>query len=137
MKALDTNVLVRFLVKDDERQSEIVYRAFKQAETDKNTFFVPLLVVLETLWVLDSVYNTARNDILDSINEVLLMPILKFEAQATIQRFIRLSRENKIDLSDVLIACSAKSSGCNNVLTFDKKASRFEHFEIIDSNFFN
>lgn len=134
MKALDTNVLVRFLVKDDERQSEIVYRAFKQAETDKNTFFVPLLVVLETLWVLDSVYNIARNGILDSINEVLLMPILKFEAQATIQRFIFLARENKIDLSDILIACSAKLAGCISVLTFDKKASRFEHFELIDPN---
>jgi predicted nucleic-acid-binding protein len=127
-------VLVRFLVKDDERQSKIVYRAFKQAETDKNTFFVPLLVVLETLWVLDSVYKIARNDIIDSINEILLMPILKFEAQATIQRFIFLARENKIDLSDVLIACSAKLSGCKSVLTFDKKASRFEPFELIDPN---
>ena len=95
MKAIDTNVLVRFLVKDDERQSEIVYRVFRQAEMDKNTFFVPLLVVLETLWVLDSVYNIARNGILDSINEVLLMPILKFEAQATIQRFIFLARETE------------------------------------------
>jgi predicted nucleic-acid-binding protein len=135
MKALDTNVLVRFLVKDDERQSKIVYRAFKQAETDNNTFFVPLLVVLETLWVLESVYNIARNDILDSIDDVLLMPILKFEAQATIQHFILLARENKIDLSDILIACSAKLSGCNSVLTFDKKASKFDYFEIIGSNF--
>ena len=134
MKALDTNVLVRFLVKDDERQSKIVYNAFKQAETDKYTFFVPLLVVLETLWVLDSVYNIARNDIIDTINEILLMPILKFEAQAAIHRFIFLARENKIDLSDVLIACSAKLSGCKNVLTLDKKASRFEPFELIGPN---
>ena len=134
MKALDTNVLVRFLVIDDERQSKIVYRAFKQAETDNNTFFVPLLVVLETLWVLDSVYKIARNDIIDSINEILLMPILKFEAQATIQHFIFLARENKIDLSDVLIACSAKLSGCKSVLTFDKKATKFEPFELIDPN---
>lgn len=134
MKALDTNVLVRFLVKDDERQSEIVYRTFKKAETDKNTFFVPLLVVLETLWVLDSVYKIARNGILDSINEVLLMPILKFEAQETIQRFIFLARENKIDLSDILIACSARLAGCESVLTFDKKASKFEYFELIDPN---
>ena len=134
MKALDTNVLIRFLVKDDERQSEIVYRAFRQAEMDNNTFFVPLLVVLETLWVLESVFNLARNDILDSMNEVLLMPILKFEAQATIQRFILVARENKIDLSDILIACSAKLSGCSSVLTFDKRASNFKYFEIIGSN---
>jgi predicted nucleic-acid-binding protein len=63
------------------------------------------------------------------------MPILKFEAQATIQHFILLARENKIDLSDILIACSAKLLGCNSVLTFDKKASKFDYFEIIGSNF--
>ena len=132
MKALDTNVLVRFLVKDDEPQAKKVYTLFKQAETDKNYFFVPLLVVLETIWVLDSVYEIPRKEILDAINEILLMPILKFEAQPTIQRFIFLARENKIDLSDILIACAAKISGCEKILTFDKRASKFELFELIE-----
>jgi predicted nucleic-acid-binding protein len=131
MKALDTNVLVRFLVKDDEHQSKIVYKLFKQAEVDKFDYCVSLLVVLETIWVLDSVYEIPRTKILDSVNEILLMPILKFEAQATIQHFIFLARENKIDLSDVLIACAAKISGCERVLTFDKKASKFDLFELI------
>ena len=133
MKALDTNVLVRFLVKDDEPQAQKVYTLFKQAETDKNYFYVPLLVVLETIWVLDSVYEIPRKEILDSINEILLMPILKFEAQPTIQRFIFLAGENKIDLSDVLIACAAKISGCERILTFDKRASKFELFELIET----
>jgi predicted nucleic-acid-binding protein len=133
MKALDTNVLVRFLVKDDETQAEKVYTLFKQAETDKIYFYVPLLVVLETIWVLDSVYEIPRKEILDSINEILLMPILKFEAQTTIQRFIFLAGENKIDLSDVLIACAAKISGCERILTFDKRASKFELFELIET----
>lgn len=133
MKALDTNVLVRFLVKDDEPQAKKVYTLFKQAETDKNYFYVPLLVVLETIWVLDSVYEIPRKEILDSINEILLMPILKFEAQPTIQRFIFSARENKIDLSDILIACAAKISGCEKILTFDKRASKFELFELIET----
>ena len=133
MKALDTNVLVRFLVKDDEPQAKKVYTLFKQAEADKNYFYVPLLVVLETIWVLDSVYEIPRKEILDSINEILLMPILKFEAQLTIQRFIFLAGGNKIDLSDVLIACAAKISGCERILTFDKRASKFELFELIET----
>ena len=132
MKALDTNVLVRFLVKDDEHQSKIVYKVFKQAENDKIFFWVSLLVVLETIWVLDTVYEITRKEILDSVNEILLMPILKFEAQPTIQRFIFLARENKIDLSDVLIACAAKISVCERVLTFDKKASKLDLFELIE-----
>lgn len=55
MKALATNVLVRFLVKDDEQQAQAVYRKFKQAEDKKEIFFIPVLVVLETVWALESV----------------------------------------------------------------------------------
>ncbi|MBU4373945.1 MAG: type II toxin-antitoxin system VapC family toxin [Euryarchaeota archaeon] len=131
MKALDTNVLVRFLVRDDERQAETIYRIFKQAETDKEVFFVPLLVVLETVWVLESVYNIPRQEILYSINELILMPILKFETQSAILNFVSSARETKMDLSDLLIAHSAKFSGCECVLTFDKRASNFGLFELL------
>ncbi|MBW2664011.1 MAG: type II toxin-antitoxin system VapC family toxin [Deltaproteobacteria bacterium] len=131
MKALDTNVLVRFLVRDDERQAETIYRIFKQAETDKEVFFVPLLVVLETVWVLESVYKIPRQEMIDSINELILMPILKFETQSAILNFVSSARETKMDLSDLLIAHSAKFSGCECVLTFDKRASNFGLFELL------
>jgi len=131
MKALDTNVLVRFLVRDDERQAGIVYKIFKQAQFDREVFFVPLLVVLETVWVLESVYKISRQEILDSINELILMPILEFEIQSALLNFITSARETKMDLSDLLIAHSAKFSGCKCVLTFDKRASGFELFELL------
>ena len=131
MKALDTNVLVRFLVKDDKRQAETIYRVFKRAESEKELFFVPLLVVLETVWVLEFVYKIPRQEILDSVNELILMPILKFESQSAILNFVSSAREIKMDLSDLLIAHSAKFSGCERVLTFDKRASSFELFELL------
>ena len=131
MKALDTNVLVRFLVRDDKRQAETIYRVFKKAESDREVFFVPLLVVLETVWVLESVYKIPSQEILDSVNELILMPILKFETQPAILNFISSARETKMDLSDLLIAHSAKFSGCECVLTFDKRASNFRLFELL------
>jgi len=131
MKALDTNVLIRFLVKDDKRQAETIYRIFKKAESDKKVLFVPLLVILETVWVLESVYEIPRKEIQDSINDLLLMPILEFEAQPAVQSFASSARETKIDLSDILIAYSARFSGCECVLTFDKKASNFDLFELL------
>ena len=131
MKALDTNVLVRFLVRDHKRQAETIYRVFKKAESDREVFFVPLLVVLETVWVLESVYKIPRLEILDSVNELILMPILKFETQPAILNFISSARETKMDLSDLLIAHSAKFSGCECVLTFDKRASNFRLFELL------
>lgn len=131
MKALDTNVLVRFLVRDDEQQAKTVYRLFKQAESKAEAFFIPILVVLETVWVLRAVYETTRQEILDSIDELLLMPILEFEAQSAIRSFISSARENKTDLSDLLIAHYAKYSGCDSVITFDKRASKLGLFELL------
>ena len=87
MKALDTNVIVRFLVRDDEGQAKIIYRIFKQVESEKEGLFVPLLVVLETIWVLESVYEISRQEILESINDLLLMPILIFEAQSIVSEY--------------------------------------------------
>ncbi len=131
MKALDTNVLIRFLVRDDEKQAKIVYRIFKQAESDKEVLFIPLMVVLETVWVLESVYEIPRQKITDSINELLLMPILEFEAQSAILNFLSSALDTKMDLSDLLIAHSARFSGCESVLTFDKRASNFWLFQLL------
>ncbi len=60
MKALDTNVLVRFLVQDDEIQASKVDQLFASAEQGKETLFIPLLVVLELIWVLQSAYGVQK-----------------------------------------------------------------------------
>ena len=122
MKGIDTNILVRFLVGDDELQTKKVYNIFKKAESSKKELFVPLLVILELIWVLESVYEIERNEILDAIGDLLLMPILKFECQSVLHNFTLMARDNRYDLSDLLIAQSAQNQGCNTVITFDKKA---------------
>ncbi|HDM77459.1 MAG TPA: PIN domain-containing protein, partial [Deltaproteobacteria bacterium] len=60
MKGIDTNILIRFLVGDDELQAKTVYNLFKRAEAEKKELFVPLLVMLELIWVLESVYDIPR-----------------------------------------------------------------------------
>jgi len=130
MKAIDTNILVRFLIGDDKQQAKKVYNIFKKAESDKDELFVPLLVVLELIWVLESVYEISRADILESIREFLLLPILRFEHKSVLQQFTLSAQANRYDLADLLIAHSAKMQGCETVLTFDKKVSKFQLFEL-------
>ena len=130
MKAIDTNILIRFLTGDDEQQSKKVYSIFKKAESEKKELFVPLLVFFEMIWVLESVYDIARTEILDSISDLLLMPILKFDHKSVLQQFVHSAQENKYELSDLLIAHHAKVNGCEAVITFDKKASKFKLFEL-------
>ena len=130
MKGIDTNILIRFLTGDDELQAKIVYNICKKAESEKKELFVPLLVILELIWVLESVYEISRTEILDSISELILMPILKFEHQSALQQFTRSAQDNSYDLSDLLIANAAKAQGCETVITFDKKLSKSNLFEL-------
>ena len=132
MRAVDTNILVRFLVGDDEQQAQQIYALFRQAELENEQFIVPLLVVLELLWVLDAVYEISRREIIDSFKDLLLMPILKFEAHSVMQEFLAAAQgAGKSDLPDLLIARSARRLGCEQILTFDKKSAKYELFSLV------
>ncbi|MFA7175058.1 MAG: type II toxin-antitoxin system VapC family toxin [Kiritimatiellia bacterium] len=132
MIALDTNVIVRFLIKDDEKQALCVYKRFKQAESKKERFFIPLPILLETLWVLESAYKIGRIDILNSLEALSQMPIIEFEANCVLEQLIIEGRNTNLDLSDILIAYASRNSGCSSVLTFDKKASRLSLFQLLE-----
>lgn len=87
--------------------------------------------MLELTLVLESVYKISRDEILNSLSNLLLMPILNLEKQSLIRQVIRSCDGNKYDLSDILIAHSAKCKGCDTIITFDKKASQFSLFELV------
>jgi len=126
VKALDSNVIVRFLVRDDERQARLVYDRFKQAESTRE-----VLVVLEMMWVLESTYDRPREEILDSLDELKGMPILEFEDVQVLQNLLEEGRKSRVDLSDLLIAFAAQSRGCSEGITFDKSASKFSFFRLL------
>ncbi len=131
MKALDTNVVVRFLVGDDQVQAQKVYSLFKVAERTKQEFYISILVLIEVIWVVGSIYKINRNELLLSISDLTQMPIFQFEHYEAIQSFILDAQINNYDLSDLLIAHCVDQKGISPVLTFDKKASKHTLFELI------
>lgn len=132
MKAIDTNVLVRFLVNDDRVQSAKVRQLFATAEKERAVFYVPLLVLLETIWVLESAYQVKRSDMIETISELLLMPVLQFEQREAVQSMLAIAADTLLDLPDALIAQSALYTGCDSVLTFDQNAARGPGFELLE-----
>ncbi len=122
MMAVDTNLLIRFLTRDDESQARAVYSLFKRAGESREPLWVPLLVVLETIWVLESAYGKSRSEVLLGLEDLAGLSALKFEREPVIRALIVEGRRSKCDLSDLLIALSAQASGCETVFTFDRKA---------------
>ncbi len=134
MKSLDTNVIIRFLVNDDKKQAEAVKTLFLKAENDGHSFFITDPVILETLYVLESVYEYEyeSNQILNAIESMLMMKILIFENPDIIQELVASGKKSKIELEDLFIGLIAKGAGCESTITFDKKAAGSEIFELIE-----
>lgn len=129
MNALDTNVLVRFLVNDDEKQAQQAHKLFKQIEANHSTLLVPSVVVLELIWVLESAYKLSRAEILEALDDLLLMPILQFEHTNAIKDMLLEAASINADLSDLLIAHCAKANGIQNIFTFDRKTLQSSLFQ--------
>ena len=132
MKAIDTNVLVRFLVNDDRAQGEQVRQLFTAAEQRREAFFLPSLVMLETIWVLESAYQIPRAELIEALGDLLLMPVLQFEHREAVQGMLAAVTDGRGDLPDALIAQIALKAGCDHVLTFDKNAARDAGFRLLE-----
>lgn len=116
MTGLDTNVLVRYLVQDDETQLRAVLALLLKK---KATFFVPDLVLVEADWVLTSLYHWAVEEVADAFARLLTIQNLSFEDEGRIRSALRAIRQGA-DLSDELIVDRCRDMGCKSVATFDK-----------------
>ena len=131
MKAIDTNIIIRFLINDDEMQAKKVLDLFKNAEKKEEKLFVPLLVIIESIWVMDSVYAIPRIKIIEALKKLFMLPFLIFEQPVVLHQLLQISENDNFDLPDLLIGLSAQANGCESVLTFDKKAAKHHLFEYL------
>lgn len=74
MLAVDTNVVVRLLVNDDQRQGAMARRLFESGE-----IFIGVTVLLETAWVLESVYELSAGDAARVLRGLLGLPNVRVE----------------------------------------------------------
>ena len=128
MLGLDTNVLVRFLVRDHEAQFERARRLIKREVGVHEKVFISLLVVLETEWVLRSRYGLQKNQVMDTISGLLDTAELEFEDEATIEEALYLWKDSAADFADCLIGARHRRLGCRATATFDARAVKLSGF---------
>jgi predicted nucleic-acid-binding protein len=133
MKALDTNALVRFLVRDDEKQAQAVKKILLDAENKGTALFIPLAVTLEMVWVLSSVYEYSREEIIRALENFLVLPVFHIEEHERVATLCRIAGKQESDPADLLIGLTSHDKGCETTLTFDKKAARSDLFTLIQS----
>lgn len=128
MLGLDTNVLVRYLVRDDLPQFEKARRLIKR-ESDRNEpVLVSLLVLLETEWVLRSRYGLSKPEILSALSALLDVADLTIEDEPSVEHAIYSWKDSAAEFADCLIDARHRRLGCQATVTFDGKALKLPGF---------
>ena len=128
MLGIDTNVLVRFLVQDDEAQFEKARKLIKREVSAGRRVFVNQLVLMETEWVLRSRYSVSKNQIIEAISGLLDATDVQFEDEPAIEEAIFIWKEFTANVADCLIGAKNRRLGCRATATFDLKASKLPSF---------
>ena len=128
MLGIDTNVLVRYLIRDDHQQFEKARRLMKRAVDSGEPVLVSLLVLLETEWVLRSRYELSKPEILAAFSALLDVADLAFEDEPSMEQALYAWKDSTAGFADCLIGARNLRLGCEATATFDAKALRLAGF---------
>ena len=129
---IDTNLLVRYLINDDQKKAEAVDNLLDRAAKGEVRIVVPSVVIAELVWVLESFYQLKADAILELAEAIINTSGLDVTDKSTIISALRLYRSKNIDFIDAWIIEFAKERGVKTIYTFDKRHFRdIEGIEVI------
>jgi predicted nucleic-acid-binding protein len=120
MIAVDTNILVRFLVEDDPEQTAVAAAVVERAIESEEPLFVPQIVLCELVWVLSHAYKFNRTEIANVLQQLRRGAQIALERSDEVRRALESFATGRGDFPDYLIAERAMASGCTTVVTFDR-----------------
>ena len=127
--ALDTNVLVRFLVQDDPGQGAQAARVMAGL-TEAAPGYVCREVLVELVWVLERAYGRPRAEVAAALEGLLSAPEIALEADDDTATAILRYRDEAHGFADLMIAAAARRAGAR-LVTFDKRVARLEGVELV------
>jgi predicted nucleic-acid-binding protein len=119
MVGLDTNVILRYLLQDDPKQTTLANHIVDQVLSDRNPGFISLVTVLETVWVLRSLLKQTPTQIATHLEHLLAADSLEVQnGQQVFEAAFALKRSTG-EFENALIGALNAWAGCPHTLTFD------------------
>lgn len=131
MNGLDTNVLLRLLLRDDDVQSAAADRFVRTASSAEDPCLINRIVLVEAVWVLQSGSGYRRDQVAAIIESILRSRDFVVENAPEAWAALRDYRTSGADFADCLIGRTNRSLGCEATATFDRAAAALEAFNAI------
>ena len=121
MTGLDTNVLVRYVMQDDPRQSLRATRLIESLSAE-DPGFVPVVVLVELVWVLSGSYDLDRTQVATVLATLLRSKELVVDRAELVTQALKRHSTEGADFADALIERLSAAAGCAATMTFDAGA---------------
>ncbi len=121
MIGLDTNVLVRYVMQDDPRQSPKANRLIESLRGDEPGF-VPVVVLVELAWVLGAGYKLSRDQLAIALETLLRSKQLAIDRAELVMQALARFKTSGADISEALVDRMVAAAGCEATFTFDAGA---------------
>jgi predicted nucleic-acid-binding protein len=123
MIGLDTNVLVRYIMLDDAKQSALANKLI-EGLTEASPGYFSLVGIVELVWVLESAYDLTRQLVTVALRNLLAVNVFRVDRVAVVASALRTYAEGTADVADCLIERSSALAGCRCTMTFDRAAAK-------------
>ncbi len=123
MIGLDTNVLVRYIMQDDPKQSPKATKLIGSLSVAAPGF-LSLVSVVELVWVLSSCYGLTRDQLVQTLELMLRTKEVIIDGADLVLKALRIFKASTADFADCLIERTASSAGCTKTMTFDISAAK-------------
>jgi predicted nucleic-acid-binding protein len=131
MIGLDTNVMVRFLVHDDPRQTASAVELMGSL-TPAIPGFLSLVVIVELVWVLQDSYRLRKEEIIEVLDSLLRSKELHVERADIVWQALKKFTTSRTDFSDCLIERCGHGAGCQHTITFDRQAAKAAGMKLLE-----
>jgi len=127
--AVDSSVLVRYLVQDEPDQARLATAFFEERLSDRQPGFVSLVVLLEMIWVLRRGYRRPAEDVAEAVAGLLQARQIHLEHRDAIEAALA---GDAADLADRIIHELGKKAGCTETVTFDRWFARLDGVSLLE-----
>jgi predicted nucleic-acid-binding protein len=128
MVGVDTNVIVRFLIKDDPEHYRSALSILQHAKAENENVYISLIVLAEVSWVLKSVYKFSRRELHSALQDIISNPLFVLQEESAVEDALRWFSSGKADFADYLAGVMCKKASGSPLLTFDKNCSEKQLF---------
>ena len=132
MTALDTNVIVRYLVGDHPEQAEAA-RVLLEGLIPGNPGFICREVVMEVGWVLERAYRFTRAQIAEALMDLTASDSLVVEHGDDVAAAAYRYRQGGVGFSDLMVLAAAERAGAAPLYTFDRRLARMDGAVLVKS----